>query len=91
MGRRWKSLRAPVFAHGQGDVSGYLKTGHLDFCWMFFYEQLILVNKLTNMCCRWLNKAVALAGQIRLKQLGECERLVDVFLVNIFCHGVFAN
>ena len=28
--------RQPVFAHGQGDVSGYLKTGHLDFCWMFF-------------------------------------------------------
>ena len=68
------------------------KPGISTFVGCFFYEQqLILVNKLTNMCCRWLNKAVALAGQIRLKQLGECERLVDVFLVNIFLSWGFCK
>ena len=66
-----------------GDVSSYLKTGCLVLllnCFLPFFLSKTSNETRTTITClhRWLNKCIALAGQVVRKDQEEAERLIDV-------------
>ena len=79
-------LRQPMVTQEHGDVSSYLKTGCLVLllnCFLPFFFLSKTSNEtrttITITCLhRWLNKCIALAGQVVRKDQEEAERLIDV-------------